>query len=175
MGSILLNLNLNKKILIMPLSGLLSPEVEVMIYETFLPFIITFTIFWGILETLRIFNRKVNLILAVSLSVMAGYGGLFEIVSGYLMQLGAFIGLVAFLVIFVVGMIIFSYGRTRDIYYETGGLDRKIENIRKKMMKIQEKIDRAREDEKIHLYRELKKLKEDLEILEMERSRKHLK
>ena len=133
--------------------------------EFFLPFIFTFAIFWGVLSIIKIFSRKVNLILALIFTIAAGYGGIFTLLSTYLMALGASIVVIAFAAIFIVGVIIWVVGGGRDVIYEARP-EREIESIDKKLAKLEEKYRRERDP--------AKRRSIDEEMVKLERKRRHI-
>ena len=121
------------------LDFLQSLKVENLFQGFFLPFILTFAIFWGLLEALRVFNRRINLILALGITIAAAYGGLFGWLSSYLLTLGAFTGLAAFVIIFILGVIVWAFGRGEAIFFS----GRRAMNIRKEIEKLYNKMDRT--------------------------------
>jgi len=124
----------------MALTDFLGPlQVENLFQEFFLPFILTFVIFWGLLEVLRIFNRKINLVLSLGITIAAAYGGLFTILSNFLLRLGALAGVIAFALIFVVGVVIWAFRSGADII-SPGRRSRK---IRERIEKLYDKLART--------------------------------
>lgn len=121
---------------------------ENLFQEIFLPFILTFVIFWGLLEVLRIFNRRINLILALTITVAAWYGGLFELLSTYLLPLGALVGVLAFVLVFIVGTVMWVLGRGEEIIAP----GRKARKIREKIEKLYEKAGRTNNPAKRRAY-----------------------
>jgi len=108
----------------------------------FLPFIVVFVIFFGALSALRIFSKKINLVLSLALTVAAGYGGAFAWFSSYIMPFGAYFGVIAFAAVFVIGIAVWAVGRGRDIYYESDPFKKK-EYLNKQIAKHQEKMQKA--------------------------------
>lgn len=140
----------------MALTDFLGPlQVENLVQEFFLPFILTFVIFWGLLEVLRIFNRRINLVLALGITIAAAYGGLFTILSNFLLQLGAYAGVIAFALIFVVGVVIWAFRSGADII-SPGRRSRK---IRERIEKLYDKLARTNNPAKRRaIVEEIKKL-----------------
>jgi len=121
---------------------------ENLVQQFFLPFILTFAIFWGLLEVLRIFNRRINLVLALGITIAAAYGGLFTVLSTYLLQLGAFAGVLAFVLVFIVGAAMWALGRGEEMIAP----GRKARKIREKIEKLYDKLERTRNPAKRGAY-----------------------
>lgn len=130
----------------MPLfEDLLTTTPTELIYTVFIPFIIAFAIFWGILSTLRIFNKKINLILSFAISFAALNYGAFGIVSTYLLSLSANLAVTAFVIIFILGIVIWSIFTMQDVF---GPTDKKLMKTREKIEKLYRKLDRTRDPAK---------------------------
>lgn len=140
---------------------------ESLVQQFFLPFILTFAIFWGLLEVLRIFNRRINLVLAFGITIAAAYGGLFSFLSEVLLQLGAMAGIVAFTLVFIVGVVMWALGRGGDIISP----GRKARKLREKIEKLYEKASRTNNSAKRSAYiKEARRLEDEYQI-EMARNR----
>jgi len=149
------------------LEDLLATTPNELLYTMFLPFIIVFAIFFGVLSSLRFFSKKINLVLSLALTVTAAYGGLFTWVATYLMPFGAYFGVAAFAIVFFVGIAIWGLGRGKDIYYESVGGEKKLEEINKKIEKLYEKYrNESNPEKKRALYNT---------IMELEREREHIR
>jgi hypothetical protein len=148
---------------------LFDPSIlsEGLLYTFFLPFLIVFVIVWGILTGLRVFNRRINLVLAFALTIAAWYGGAFKWLSTYVINLGATVAIAAFVILFIVGAAMWAFGRGKEIYYETAAPGKKLEKLYKEREKILEKMRNANEKERRALYHKLR----DIEYqIDMERS-----
>lgn len=111
----------------------------------FLPFLLTFVIFWGILTALRIFNRTITLILALGITIAAGYGGLFGWLSQYLLVFGGYVGIIVFGAIFVIGVMVWGFRRGADIISP----DRAPRKIRERIEQLYDKISKSHDEKKI--------------------------
>jgi hypothetical protein len=87
-----------------------------------LPFLLVFVIFWGMLNMIKIFGegpvaRKVNIILSLCVAILAGITPAWSIITGMAAFLGQF-SWVAFVIVFIIGTILWMAGRTRGVYHE---------------------------------------------------------
>jgi len=126
------------------LEDLLTLTTHELFSGVFLPFIIIFAIFFGALSALRIFSRKINIVLSLALTVAAGYGGVFTWFSSFIMPFGAYFGVIAFVIVFIVGIAMWGLGRGKEIYYENLAPEEKLKKIDKDIAKLEKKIDDAR-------------------------------
>ena len=126
----------------------------------FIPFILLFAIFWGLLSIMRIFNNKINIVIALCLTLAAAFTGVFTIFTTYLFQFSSFLAVGVFALIFIFGIISWAFGRSRDIYYETGGYEGKIKRLQKRIAELRKNIESESNEYK---KREMKKELFDLE------------
>lgn len=130
----------------MPLfEDLLESSPKELIYTVFIPFIIAFAIFWGILSALGIFGKKVNLILSLAIAVAALQFGAFGIVSSYLLQLSANLAVTSFVIIFILGVIIWSIFTVQDVF---GPPEKKVRKTEEKIEKLYRELGRTRDPAK---------------------------
>jgi hypothetical protein len=143
------------------LDFLQSLSIESMFREFFLPFLLTFVIFWGILSALRIFNRKINLILAFGITIAAAYGGLFTWLNQFILVFSGYVGIAAFGVLLVLGIVVWAYRRGEDIVSPSS----KPAKIREKIEKLYEKASDTNDNHKRRAYmEEAKKLEMEYEV-----------
>ena len=92
------------------------------LYYVILPFIAAFTVIYGLLRELRIFRtnvpNKVNIILAFCMTFMLLPSGILTWVITILYAGSAFIGIVAFGILFIVGIVLWFYGTTARLWNE---------------------------------------------------------
>ena len=92
------------------------------LYYVILPFIASFAVVYGLLRELRIFRmnvpNKVNIILAFCMTFMLLPSGILTWAITILYAGSAFIGIVAFGVLFIVGIILWFYGTTIRLWNE---------------------------------------------------------
>lgn len=133
-----------------------------------IPFILIFAILWGILTGMRIFNKRINAVLALGLVLFLSSTNFFPMVSQWMIQLGSFVAVLAFLLLFIGGTVLWFISRSKEIYYRTNPY-KAMERIRKKMAKIDRKIAKAKDEhEKAELLREKRILEDKLEIIRAE-------
>ena len=148
------------------LSYIQSLGIDQLLFGLVFPFLVIFAIFWGLLATMRIFGTKVNTVLALILSLVILPTPAFVWFATYLVQLGSTLALVVFIAIFVFGVIRWGFSRGKDIYIGTGGYDRQIKEKRKKMHEYLNKLESVSPAERVHLEREISKLRAEVETLE---------
>ncbi|HLC39700.1 MAG TPA: hypothetical protein VJJ76_02355 [archaeon] len=148
------------------LSYIQSLGIDQLLFGLIFPFLVLFAIFWGLLATMRVFGTKVNTVLALILSLVILPTSAFVWFATYLVQLGSTLALVVFIAIFVFGVIRWGFSRGKDIYIGTGGYDRQIKEKRKKMHEYLNKLESVSPAERVHLEREISKLRAEVETLE---------
>lgn len=130
-----------------------------LLFTFVVPFIAVFTIIWAGLSLTRIFNNRINGVLALMLVLLLASTEFWVIISNYLIQIGSVVGLGAFIIVFVFGAIIWGLGRGRDIYRQEFPY-RQEQEVLKRMGEIDEKIAR---EHSAHKQMQLVKKKEDLQ------------
>ena len=117
----------------------LAMPIEEMFHGLILPFLIIFAITWGILSSLGVFERRINLVLSLALSILVIFTPQFTLFSTYIAQLGGQVAIIAFGVLFGFGVIMWALGRGRDIYEEQLGGSGKVDRLMKKRSKYLKK------------------------------------
>jgi small-conductance mechanosensitive channel len=152
------------------------PPTNSLMYNYFLPFIIIWVIFFGILEALPIFKRtKINLLLSVAMTLMITATPYWFLLAQFMSQWGAYTAVIVFVVVFVFGVIAWAFGRGREYAYEAGVEGENINPIgkawdRRRLDKLIEK-----KNEMLHRYSKLnpdkpeaKALYEKIELIDKE-------
>lgn len=96
-------------------------DPNALLTNVMLPFLLIFVVVWGILNMTKIFGhspeaKKINVVIALVMTIFAAltdFWGLFA------QQITVFLGqfaIWAFVVVFVVGVIIWAFGRTANVY-----------------------------------------------------------
>lgn len=148
----------------MELIDLLNLPPEQIFRGFFLPFVILFAISWGVLTSLRIFDKRINLVISLALTVLVVFTPQFTIFATYLTQLGGQFAVAAFFIVFGFGVLMWAFGRGKDIYYEQ--ISSKKEKMNKEIAKHYKKYKEAMEkDDKERMNVEMDIIKK----LEMER------
>lgn len=91
------------------------------LYYVILPFIAAFTVIYGLLRELRIFRHapnKVNIILAFCMAFLLLPSGIITLLVTILYAGGAAIGMIAFGVLFIIGIVLWFYGTTARLWDE---------------------------------------------------------
>lgn len=148
------------------LENVFSYSPQQLVYTVFLPFIMVFAIIFGVLQAIRLFNKKINVVLALAITFLAAYGGLFDFFSTYFLYLGPYFGVAVFVAVFVVGALAWGIGRGKEFYYQSLSPEKKLEEINKK---IEKEYERYRNESD-----PAKKRAIDRKIVELEREREHI-
>jgi hypothetical protein len=159
----------------MPLLDALNLNVPFdQLFQTLLlPMLIIFAILWALLNSIRVFERKINLVLSLALTIMAAVTPQFTIFTTYVAQLGMQVALVAFFLLFAFGSIMWMFGKGRGIYYEQLDASKGINYWVKKKAEWQEKADQARREGKDReckeWLRKAKQAEDEIELLSIKR------
>ena len=96
------------------------------IWYTILPMMATLAILYGLLEELKLFrgpsSTYVYVIIGITWSFLLMYTGMLKIISIFLFQLGAFIAVLMFGLVFIAGTFIWGYGRLGSAKRELIGM-----------------------------------------------------
>jgi hypothetical protein len=134
-----------------------------------LPMLIIFAILWALLNSIRVFERKINLVLSLALTIMAAMTPQFNLFTTYVAQLGMQVALVAFFLLFAFGSIMWMFGKGRGIYYEQLDASKGINYWVKKKAEWLDKADQAghegKENEKRAWLKKAKEAEEEVELL----------
>ena len=122
----------------MALSDFLPSLSNTFVFQYFIPFVVLFAIFWGLLEMLGRFKPKVNLVVSIGFSLLAAYTNPW--VLTYIATLGAYMAVVLFGILFLFGIIRWGLGRGKDIYFESSSCERQYKHYAKDMEKIDNKL-----------------------------------
>lgn len=126
----------------------LEEYLPVSIYELFpnivLPFILTFTIFFAILTLIKLFPKKINLVLSLSFTFFAWYGGLFGWMTTWLAKSIASFAIAIFAVVFILGALAWGFGATKKSFYKSFP-EKKLENLYKRREKLLKELKKARD------------------------------
>lgn len=141
--------------------------IQQLIWEFMLPFLIIFSILWGVLSGLRIFNKQVNIILSIAITLMISASSLFTVFANYVSQFGAFTAILAFLAIFVFGAVMWGIGSGKRAYYTTRGTAEKVKKLQKELEKAENEFRDAvasGDEGKVNAaYKKKKMIEEELE------------
>ncbi len=142
--------------------GLLTTSsLNDLITNVALPFLLIFAIVWGMLSMVKIFGpegRKINIVVALVVTIFAAMTDAWGVITGWL---AAFIGQFsfwAFIVVFVILVILWAINTTRNAYDKTSrtgmayrNLSQLDKDIAKYKKKYAEAVERG-EDHKASTY-----------------------
>lgn len=152
----------------MPFGDILTMSTENLIYVVFLPFLLTLALLFAALEAVHIFQRKINIILSLIFTFLAMQTEQYWWFANLLPTYGSFVAIGSFVVVFFIGVVLWARGRIKNIYEETGGPEIKLERLRKKAAKLEQKIkDEENDAKKRQLLEELKKINDEIKIAEI--------
>lgn len=116
-----------------------------LIYQLFLPFILTYVIFFAVLQMISLFNKKINLILSLAITVMIAASPIFAWITSLITQYGAYTALGAFIAVFVIGIGAWTFKRSRAYITGTPEEAHRLEN---EIKKLREKMERESDPNK---------------------------
>jgi len=148
----------------MALADLIGVPFDQLFQGLLLPALIVFAILWALLNSVKVFNRKINTVLAAALTLMVAVTPQFTLFTAYIAQLGAQVAIAAFFLLFAFGTIVWALGRGRDIVYEQTGLTK--DKINKLLAKYYKKYKEAKEEDNKG---KMKAALDEIKRLEMER------
>lgn len=135
--------------------------------DFFMPFIMVFLIFWAILEKLRIFDGKTNLVLSLAVSIMLATTPAFAAIAVVITQYGALSALAIFGILFIGGSLVWALGRGRDVYDRSAGSSRKLTRLRKKENDLLKEINKTRNESKQNaMWKEVESIRRKISIEE---------
>ena len=139
-----------------------------LVYEFFLPFILTLILLFFGLQMIRIFSRKTNLILSLILTIMVAASPLFATIASLLSQIGAFAAVGVFVVVFIVGALSWGVRKGRESIEGMTSADAELNRLYKRRAKLIEEIERTSSDSKrASKYDELEHLDKRIRHLEL--------
>jgi len=129
------------------ISDFMALTPEQLVYTALVPALIIFAIFWGILESMKLFGRKVNFVLALSMTIATAFSPVFSWISYYVINLASLVGVGTFGIVLIVGIIIWGLKRGLDMYYEFDPY-KKLEMLERKRAEVAEKKRNIGDDPK---------------------------
>ena len=117
---------------------------QVILYVV-VPFITAFTVLYGLLIELRIFRNqpKVNTVLAFAMAFLLMPSGILTWIVTIFYAGGAFIGVMGFIVVFIIGVFIWGYGTTWRFWGTYGSaksMARDIHDLNNQILHVQNQI-----------------------------------
>ncbi|OGI15868.1 hypothetical protein A3K63_00710 [Candidatus Micrarchaeota archaeon RBG_16_49_10] len=137
------------------MNDLFKPQIKFstlrqVIFFAIVPFLISFTIVFGILTELNIFKKKnVKVIIALLFALSLMYYGVLSHLVFTVSSLGTFAVVIIFAVMFVLGTLFF--GRAKTGYWKTkadayGAASKQMETLKKELSEAHEELRIVRED-----------------------------
>ncbi len=140
-----------------------------LLYNFLLPFLLIFAILWGMLSAIKVFDKRINIVISLIITLLVANSTYFISLSQFIGQLGGYTALIAFGILFILGIGMYSFGKGSDIYSEHMPKWRKLKTIRQQKSELRKELQKAKdrgEREKMHsIYEQLKRLEEEEDII----------
>lgn len=133
------------------------------VFQVFIPFIIIFAVFWGLLEMIDRFGSKVNLTISLGFALIAAYTNPW--ILAYIATLGSIAAVVLFGILFLFGVIRWGLGRGKEIYVETAAYDKQITEITKKIEKLNRNMEKQTPQQQIQTMKMIEGLEMKAKLL----------
>jgi hypothetical protein len=130
----------------MALTDFLPNLTSTFVFQNFIPFIVLFAIFLGLLEAINRFKAKTNLVISLGFALIAAFTNPW--VLSYIATLGSYAALIIFGMLFLFGIIRWGLGRGKDIYYETASKGKQLDKLTKQAEKLLNEYKSAPEGSK---------------------------
>ena len=108
------------------------------------------------------------MVLSLALALLASASPQFTMFASYIAQMGATTSIIAFALVFGLGVLMWTFGSSRDIYYEFVAPSKKIEKLMKeerKLLKRAKDAKRAGNSRKAaDLMKRAHKIRDDIEL-----------
>lgn len=130
-----------------------TADPNLLLTTVLLPFLLIFVVLWGVLNLMNIFGkndtgRKINIVLALVMTIFAAFTDAWGIIAT---QLAAFTGIftyVMFIGVFIIGVILWAIGATRNahsVHWEKHKADlNNLKELDKQIIKVKRKYEEAR-------------------------------
>ncbi len=136
-----------------------------LLYNFILPFLLIFAVLFGMVSMLKLFDKKISFVISIVISILVASTPYFATFTVFVSQLGGYTALIAFGIIFILGIGMYATGKTADIYSENMPKWGKLKIIRKQKAELRKELNKAKEKndkDKMHaVYEQLKRLEED--------------
>ncbi len=157
----------------MELAELFDIPIETLFRGFFLPFVLIFTIFWAILSSLGVFNKKINFILSLAFSLLVATTPQFTMLTTYIAQLSGEVAIVAFGLLFGFGALLWAIGRGRDIYDESGSYHRRLIKLEEKENNLMNKYNRTTDpNKKDVIWKQIERIRREKRSIEAAMSKR---
>lgn len=130
------------------------------LFNTWVPFLISFVLIYGVLEGIKIFNRRINFMISLLLSLAFLTSPAFKIFSEIFTSYAAFFVIATLVAVFIVGSLV--HGGRKIIQIEKRELEERLKAVNEKIRKKEEELERARREGKEEQAAQISKELEDL-------------
>ena len=138
-----------------------------LIYTLFLPFILIFALLFGALQLVNLFGKKINLVLALVLTLFTMATPVFTWFSTMLPLYGATAAFGVFVAVFIIGTLLVGWRKGKNIYRRTMAKEKKIEELGKQIAELRRKMDaEGDENKKRALWEQISQLKKEQEFIQ---------
>lgn len=119
--------------------GQIGSHTQELFFGFFLPFILSLIIFFSVLQMVGAFRRKINLVISLVITILASTTPVFATVATWIGQYSGYTALIAFFIVFVIGIGAWTFRRGRE--YVTGEKEehRDIRKLDKQIAKLEKK------------------------------------
>jgi len=137
--------------------GQIGSHTQELFFGFFLPFILTLIIFFAVLQMVGVFRRKTNLVVSLIITILVATTPVFSAMATWIGQYSGYTALVAFFIVFVVGIGAWAFRRGRE--YVTGAYEEE-HRLEKRIKKLQDKLRTEQDPRKsLQMARELSELR----------------
>ncbi len=117
-------------------------------FELFLPFALTLVIFFAVLQMVRLFNRRINLIISTIVTIMIATTPLFAQMAVWISQFGSYTAMIAFIGLFVLGIGAWVFRKGGEYVGDAIEAEMNLKKLYKKRAKLLDEIERTSSDTK---------------------------
>jgi uncharacterized membrane protein len=115
-----------------------------------------------------VFRRKINLVVSLIITILAATTPVFSTIATWIGQYSGYTALVAFFIVFVVGIGAWSFRRSREYLGGLTSEDSELKRLYKRRTKLLEQIDRTNSDSaRAAKYDELEHVDKRIRYLEL--------
>lgn len=154
-------------------------STDILLTGVLLPFLLIFVVLWGMLNMIKIFgndstSKKINLVISLVITIFAAFTDAWGLIATQLARFTGQFAFVMFIVVFIIGAILWAIGRSRGIYRDhvygqsvkdfgsLKELDKQIAKVGKKMMDAEYSGDDAKYDTYRKTWTQLNEKKKEL-------------
>jgi len=133
----------------------------------FIPFLFIMVLFFGLLEVVRAFRKRTNILISMLFALVAF--PVYPWFSSILIPLGSYSAIVIFILFFGVFVVRYAFSRGRDIWFETMTDSKRLrkleERLQKEYKRLQQAHERGQEGKAIAINENINLMKSQIEML----------